>query len=374
MARLRSALLVLGLAAATVVALEALARLAFFVAGDVLGLGASDELPEHPAFELVDYDAAALFAEQEAGEGAGYEPYALWRARPYAGSLYRVGADGRRETRPSADAEDALVVWMFGGSTLFGAGAPDGETIPSHLARLLGERGTPARVSNFGQPGYVTTQELVALLRQLQVSPAPDAVVFYDGYNDAVAARHWPEVPGAHFHFDRIRARYESGLAPLVFSSALFRGVEYAVAGGLGAEREPAPRPGAPPPGELAARLWLRDAELAAALARQLGFVHLSLFQPTLALGGKPLHPSERALVPGRHQALEDMHRGIREHLERHGEGPVHDLTDAFAATPEPLYYDFAHVTGLGNRIVAERIAGLLEAALAARSRPPGPP
>jgi hypothetical protein len=68
------------------------------------------------------------------------------------------------------------------------------------------------------------------------------------------------------------------------------------------------------------------------------------------------------------------MHRGIREHLERHGEGPVHDLTDAFAATPEPLYYDVAHVTGLGNRIVAERIADLIETAVAARPRPPSPP
>ena len=100
---------------------------------------------------------------------------------------------------------------MFGGSAVWGVGAPDDETIPSHLAALLnGELGVDANVRNLGRRGYVFTQEVIYLMRELQAGRRPDIVVFYNGVNDAAAVSLWPEFPGAHVSFDTVRDRFES--------------------------------------------------------------------------------------------------------------------------------------------------------------------
>ena len=103
---------------------------------------------------------------------------------------------------------------MFGGSTAWGEGAPDDETIPSHLARLMNVWGVDTTVKNLGERGYVSTQEVVFLYRELQAGRRPDVVVFYDGINDAAAASNWPEVPGSHVSLHRIRDRFRFGEVP----------------------------------------------------------------------------------------------------------------------------------------------------------------
>jgi len=122
-----------------------------------------------------------------------WEPYVYWRSEPYAGSVVNVDEQGLRRTvhpPPTGEADEAEVVrvFAFGGSTMWGSGARDQWTIPSVLARLLAEAGIRARVTNFGQTGYVSTQEVIALLRLLHEGDVPDVVVFYDGVNDVNAA------------------------------------------------------------------------------------------------------------------------------------------------------------------------------------------
>ena len=50
---------------------------------------------------------------------------------------------------------------MFGGSTMWGTGARDACTIPSLLARALQGRGMSLEIINFGETGYVRTQEVI---------------------------------------------------------------------------------------------------------------------------------------------------------------------------------------------------------------------
>jgi len=52
------------------------------------------------------------------------------------------------------------------------------------LAKLIGAAGVTAEITNFGQPGYASTQELIALNLELQSGNIPDIVIFYDGFND----------------------------------------------------------------------------------------------------------------------------------------------------------------------------------------------
>ena len=77
---------------------------------------------------------------------------------------------------------------MFGGSTLWGWGVRDQYTIPSQLVEALAKRKVKAEITNFSEPGYVSTQELIDLITQLQRNNVPDLVIFYDGVNDVYAA------------------------------------------------------------------------------------------------------------------------------------------------------------------------------------------
>jgi hypothetical protein len=118
-----------------------------------------------------------------------WRPYVLWRRRPFVGRLINVdGAGLRRTWDPPHLGEGARSVFALGGSTLWGNGARDEHTIPSELSRLLNDAGRPARVTNFGELGFVSSQNLITLLLELRSGHVPDVVVCYDGVNDVIAA------------------------------------------------------------------------------------------------------------------------------------------------------------------------------------------
>ncbi|MER3445854.1 MAG: hypothetical protein C4291_03015 [Candidatus Dadabacteria bacterium] len=77
---------------------------------------------------------------------------------------------------------------MFGGSTMWGTEARDDFTIPSILSKKLWRRGIRCDIVNFSGSGYVSTQEVIALLIELQRGNIPNLVIFYDGINDTYSA------------------------------------------------------------------------------------------------------------------------------------------------------------------------------------------
>src|SRR5262249_26329910 len=75
---------------------------------------------------------------------------------------------------------------LFGGSTMEGLGAPDDETIPSHVSKLLNAAGSGRvfHVTNYGVSGYTFTQSVYKLIGLLQQGRRFDGVIFYGGAND----------------------------------------------------------------------------------------------------------------------------------------------------------------------------------------------
>ena len=70
---------------------------------------------------------------------------------------------------------------MFGGSTTWGFGVPDGDTIPSYMQKLLPDR----LVVNKAEISYNATQELNSLLISLTKGELKSGtVVFFDGVNE----------------------------------------------------------------------------------------------------------------------------------------------------------------------------------------------
>ena len=221
---------------------------------------------------------------------------------------------GSRRTVGNSSSEDALDIWVFGGSAVWGVGAPDHETIPSHMAALLnGTLGIESNVRNLGRRGYVSTQEVIYLMRELQAGRRPDIVVFYNGVNDAAAVSLWPEFPGAHVSFDTVRDRFEAtgeeeDIGWFARSTGLYKASKIVLDA---VEDDPFERDGiivyadrdtdsTPNYRWLAERgidLWLFNARVIDGLARTYGFTPLMAFQPGLWSTGKPLDPSEESLI-----------------------------------------------------------------------------
>ena len=393
MERLKTALAILGLTVLVVVAVDLLGRAAWaidqrFFSPPALDStsGSIDERQFAAAYDGAEYDVAELFREFHATERIVYEPYTIWDRRYYPGDLISIDFGGFRRTTNSSEAEDALRVWVFGGSTAWGEGAPDEDTIPSHLARLMNGWGVDTTVKNLGERGYVSTQEVVFLYRELQAGRRPDVVVFYDGINDAAAASNWPEVPGSHVSLHRIRDRFQFGEVPserrreLVRSLGIYKGSRI-VLDRLEARRQSAqarmddadiditPRfldANFRFLGGQAVDVWLANYALVTALGDEFEFTAMFALQPSLWTDGKPLHVSERGIL-AEHLDIRAMTHimatraemsAIVEERRRSGMLPsnVHNLAEVFSTVEEPVYIDYVHTAGPGYRIVAEAL------------------
>jgi hypothetical protein len=137
-----------------------------------------------PAYANAAYDVDVLLKEDRELERSMYRPYTVWSRKPFAGQAINIDEEGIRKTHHGSTVPDAMRLWMFGGSTMWGTGAPDGQTIPSYMAKLLNQdRGLEVNVLNLGEIGFVSTQENVALSAQ------GAHCLVWDGAPDEQAAR-----------------------------------------------------------------------------------------------------------------------------------------------------------------------------------------
>ena len=118
-----------------------------------------------------------------------YEPFTQFAEGSLRGHYVNVDAAGFRWSSdqcawpPSASAG---AVFVFGGSTTFGYGLPDAETIASLLQDALraGRPATSVCVYNFGRGWFYSSQEVVLFDRLLVAGFVPRLAVFVDGLND----------------------------------------------------------------------------------------------------------------------------------------------------------------------------------------------
>jgi hypothetical protein len=160
-------------------------------------------------------DLVELLRESERSATNEYEPYTEFRLRPQRGRFVNVSGEGYRLVRrqgPWPPARAAYNVFVFGGSTTFGMGVPDADTIPSLLADQVTHDacGRQAYVYNFGRPGYLARQEAILYEQLLLRGAVPDLAIFVDGLNEFYV---WPRPLSA----ERMRASlagWGSGAAP----------------------------------------------------------------------------------------------------------------------------------------------------------------
>jgi hypothetical protein len=120
------------------------------------------------------------------------ERFTGFKERPFSGKYIHVDPRGFRLVKnqgpwPPAPGDD--VVFVFGGSTVFGYGLPDDMTIPSFLQERLAKShpGHAPWVYNFGRGYFAISRERILFEELLVEGYIPKTAVFIDGVNEFTA-------------------------------------------------------------------------------------------------------------------------------------------------------------------------------------------
>jgi hypothetical protein len=309
-----------------------------------------------------------------------WHPYVYFRQRPFRGKTITIGADGLRATwKPPAfgtepSSREPFKILMLGGSSLWGFGARDDQTIPSLIARALHVRGRRVELKNLSEIGYVSTQEVVALVREIQAGYRPDVVVFYDGVNDVTSAFLEGE---AALTTNEVNRRVEFNLlqspgrlaatlcGKLIKDSGSYRFAQMARRR-LGGETGPShPAPKDKPLDQLAddvVRRFEANVALAESLGRSFGFRPLFFWQPTVFT--KPalvaVEQKEAMQFAWSEPFFRTVYDRIRSSVQLRANPAFRDLSAIFTDWNGLAFIDYCHTTESANARIAADMADLM--------------
>lgn len=158
------------------------------------------ELVEEIYSDMSQQDIASLL-EETWTRRYEYSPYIQFRERAYHGRFVNVHGAGFRYSREQGvwpPAEETVNVFIFGGSTTFGYGLRDDQTVASYLQQYLQPAfQRPLKVYNFGCGSYFSTQERILFTELLLAGWRPEMAIFIDGLNDFYFANNEPALTGS---------------------------------------------------------------------------------------------------------------------------------------------------------------------------------
>ena len=164
--------------------------------------------PAYPDKQL----AISLLDEISQTRPSAYMPFVGWRRKSHH-DLSNVNIIGPYFNRKSLGGDLKRSSWFFGGSTMWGEGAADGETIPSQYHLLTGKR-----VFNFGEIGWTSSQSLNQLIIALSDGHRPSEVIFYSGVNDVLQqCRSEVGTIPSHAYHSRIDKALQNSVKAMIF-------------------------------------------------------------------------------------------------------------------------------------------------------------
>lgn len=318
-------------------------------------------------------------------------PYVYWKSAPISSRYINVDQQGNRITWNKSESQRQnsgrpLKVFTFGGSTMWGFGVRDDYTLASILSRQLAEKTDyNVQVSNYGQIGYVSSQEVLLLYQLLREGLRPDVVLFYDGSNDTFCGYQAGIAGLTHNEFYRV---LEFNLVALdwsrkgrenLYTTALRTFILHTNAAQLGGliagwdtEDHAEPRdydssrkilrylsPPREHQGENTleqdvVNYYLFNQRVVEMLGREFGFRSLFYWQPVLYFKDK-LTPFERTFVgePEQGKFFRTTYGLMASAAPRNG---TKDLADLFKHRTETMYSDGWHPTEPGNVMIAQKM------------------
>jgi len=305
---------------------------------------------------------------------------------------------------------------ILGNSLVQGEGATGSLTaLPAQFLRVLSRDYLPSQsgvtqfeVINAGVNGYHSAAELLFYLSELQLL-SPDLVISYSGGSDMRANNQMADLLGPGYprlatlrsYQDQkiLTGYYEWGDVAVLFAKRTYTlaletlkrsatidiGVRAArkvsaFVGGQAAELLGGEMP-APDRVPFSPDSVSTYAENMRRMAREIdanGATFAWILQPLFGAGEKP--PAEgreqgytKGLVPyiDRRKIFFELAREEQDRFAAtnpSGSPCIADMTGVFNENPDPMYQDFSHLLDIGNEIVAERLAEILEACGLVRS------
>jgi hypothetical protein len=306
-----------------------------------------------------------------------YHAYTVWRRAPFRGETINIDEDGVRLTPGSDCRPNAFKVFTFGGSPMWGTGSPDWATIPAYLEPGFENwKQEPVCIRNFGESGYVSTQSVIELMLQVQSGNIPDIAIFFDGPND-VYTSYQSGKSGVHENLEQIAARMERRDQPqsplliqLLESFSLFRLIDNQVTY-LNGDARPAPalityetmHVDLKTLTESVTTKYLTNYEAVSALAEKHGFDYYFFWPPHMSSTKKPLTSEEQELKHAVEPGLEKLYESVYQAMQpgvisryKH----LYSITELFDKTQSLIWLDDAHVTPVGNQMIAQRILQII--------------
>jgi len=333
--------------------------------------------------------STAYFDEFRRAVRVEWKPYVEWWQHPFGGAYVTLDERGLRPTAGEKPAGDrALRILCFGGSTMMGMGARDEETIPSVLARRLAQLGHCVSVTNYGQLGHNSAQEVITLQQLLKAAERIDIAVFYDGVNEMACAE---QTGRADRLFNEARRRAEFNLLHPERRRDLILAAVMAVAPRT--LRRLRQWTGLPLHGPLPvletdlsgldlSRLareviaaYAANLRMVRLLAGGYGFQPLFFWQPVIVTKKRKTSDEQRwardyTTDPARRQFLCEAIIAERCHCAEFISAPdAIDLSSLFDDWVEPVYIDLYHLSEAGNAAVAEAMLPTVAAAASALRR-----
>ncbi len=299
-----------------------------------------------------------------------FQPFIQYREKKLRAKFTNTSEYGFRfikDQGPWPPPADSILVYVLGGSTTFGYGVADDQTIPSYLQEYLREHLQSAvHVYNFGHAGFYSSQERI-LLQQLMVSDCgPHVAVFLDGINEVAHADDEPDHTGLLRDWMDETRRPEVAREQVLSDLPMVRAAR-ALRDRMGAR--PPRRPEADPNVDYAAIFrqavettlgqYVRNLQLIDGLCAVDGIRPLFVWQPAPCYHHSPEH---QMFASKDHYRTDGAYYGYREMARRYHERPAGFpanflwLAELPRQYHEPLYVDAWHYTARFNKEIAARI------------------
>jgi lysophospholipase L1-like esterase len=285
-----------------------------------------------------------------------YEPYIVWTRRPYHSEYTNVNKQGLRRTW-NKKCDHPLEIHVYGGSTVWGSGVKDSQTIPSFLSRIVSEKtGACCRVTNFGEGGYVTSQDLIRFIKNIRSGNTPDVAVFYGGINDGMTA--WQGLPPSFPHYypvlvERMEPRNNTRnqlFKRFINSCCIYNRITSVVA------RHQRKLPAHTTLQDYA-RAFTANYSLAHQIAKANSVQALFFLQPCVFLIEKANTSRERRLIKGTRPVRQMLFKFYGLVKKEDMECELIDLSKTFDDWKQDVFLDqSSHLTPAGNKAIARKI------------------
>jgi hypothetical protein len=312
---------------------------------------------------LEDKDLADTIYREKKLLRTQYVPYLAWSRLPFQGRTTNINGDGDRVT-PLTTTSPVGHIRFFGGSTTWGSGVDDQNTIPTHFNALHPNY----QVHNHGEAGFVSRQELARLVNLVNQNAPMDVVIFYDGCNDAYHMCRADLSINGHREESKIRKKLKPRSHVVESLTGSLRDSIRWVKTKLEDKEPPSQCQADPRYAQNVAETIVNNWTIAKKVAELGGAEFHAILQPVAPIGSPNVEYLPNRKVLSRSKDFLLVYSLIQERIQRDGIDWIHDFTDAFDRD-EYIYIDSCHVNALGNNIIARKVDKIVGQSLIPQSR-----